>query len=94
MCGVRDVTRWPDKGCHLFRRSIRNMNQDVAVKGLTCGHCVNHVSGALKELAGVEDVVIDLVANGVSTVHIKGTQLSDEQISEALKKAGPKYVIA
>ncbi|MFZ9640776.1 MAG: heavy-metal-associated domain-containing protein [Candidatus Nanopelagicaceae bacterium] len=70
------------------------MSQDVLVKGLTCGHCVNHVSGALKELSGVSEVTIDLVANGVSTVHISGTELSVENIAAALKKAGPKYVIA
>jgi copper chaperone CopZ len=70
------------------------MSQDVLVKGLTCGHCVNHVSSALKELSGVSEVTIDLVANGVSTVHISGAQVSTEDISAALKKAGPKYVIA
>ena len=49
---------------------------------------------ALKELSGVSEVTIDLVANGVSTVHISGTELSVENIAAALKKAGPKYVIA
>lgn len=70
------------------------MTQDISVKGLTCGHCVNHVTSALKELNGVSEVNIDLVANGVSTVHINGAQLSNDQISAALKKAGPKYVLA
>lgn len=70
------------------------MSQDISVKGLTCGHCVNHVSSALKELNGVSEVSIDLVANGVSTVHISGAVISNDEISAALKKAGPKYVIA
>lgn len=30
------------------------------VNGMTCGHCVNAVSGELTKLSGVTDVTVDL----------------------------------
>jgi|BarGraIncu00222A_1022003.scaffolds.fasta_scaffold422272_1 copper chaperone CopZ len=30
------------------------------IQGMTCGHCVAHVTKALKEVPGVKDAVVDL----------------------------------
>lgn len=65
--------------------------QTFQVDGLTCGHCVGHVTTELKTLGGVDNVTVDLVAGGTSTVHVDlvGDQaLTDEQIVAALDEAG------
>lgn len=47
------------------------MAQFVAnVTGLTCGHCVNTVTGALEALDGIDSVDVDLVNGGESVVTI------------------------
>jgi copper chaperone len=47
------------------------MTQLVAnVTGLTCGHCVNTVTGALEALDGIDSVDVDLVNGGESVVTI------------------------
>jgi copper chaperone CopZ len=38
-----------------------------AIKGMTCGHCVNAVGSELGQLPGVKDVQVDL-ATGTATV--------------------------
>ena len=61
----------------------------VSVSGMTCGHCVSSVSEELESLAGVEAVVVDLIAGGVSTVTITSSQeLSPSEIGEAVAEAG------
>ncbi len=42
----------------------------VLVSGMTCGHCVKAVTEELSALDGVQDVSIDLVAGGTSTVTV------------------------
>ena len=36
------------------------------VTGMTCGHCVQAVSGELNQLPGVHDVQVDLTSGAVS----------------------------
>lgn len=63
--------------------------QTFAVTGLTCGHCVGAVTSELSVLAGVQDVQIDLIANGTSTVRVTADQaLSDDEVALALDEAG------
>ena len=38
----------------------------LAVSGVTCSSCVKHVTSALKQLDGVEDVSVDLATGTVS----------------------------
>jgi copper chaperone len=33
---------------------------ELEITGMTCDHCVNAVTGALKEVAGVSDAVVSL----------------------------------
>lgn len=59
------------------------------VTGMTCGHCVNAVTSELREIAGVTDVTVELVAGGASTVTVASdAELTDEQVATALDEAG------
>ena len=60
-----------------------------SVDGMTCGHCVNHVTSELTAIPGVTDVSIDLVAGGSSLVTVTSdAPLSDEAIAAAIEEAG------
>ncbi len=62
---------------------------DYQVTGLTCGHCVAAVTEELTALPQVDAVAIDLVANGVSTVHLtSASPLPTDDIAAALDEAG------
>jgi copper chaperone CopZ len=65
------------------------MTTSYAVEGLTCGHCVSAVTTELSVLAGVQQVEVDLVAGGVSTVRVtSGRVLAPEAVAAALEEAG------
>lgn len=36
------------------------MKTKVYIEGMSCGHCVNHVKNALEEIAGVQNVDVNL----------------------------------
>jgi len=44
-------------------------NISLPVQGMTCTSCVSHVEGALRELAGVSDVVVNLSTNKASLTY-------------------------
>lgn len=63
--------------------------QTFSVTGMTCGHCVSAVTSELKEISGVTDVAVDLVAGGASTVTVDSeTPLEDSAVAAALDEAG------
>jgi copper chaperone CopZ len=60
-----------------------------SVDGMTCAHCVQHVTDELTMIPGVKDISIELVAGGSSPV----TVVSDEPldlaaVSAAVEEAG------
>lgn len=60
-----------------------------SVDGMTCGHCVQHVTEELTALPGVTDVRIDLVAGGSSPVTVESeAPLDDAAVSAAVEEAG------
>ena len=66
---------------------------DYTVSGMTCGHCVSSVRAELTALPGVEEVAIELVAGGNSTVTVRSSSpLSEHSVREAVDEAG--YVLA
>lgn len=68
--------------------------QTFSVNGMTCGHCVHAVTSELKELPGVDDVSVDLVAGGTSTVTVSSAApVSDADVAAALDEAGA-YTLA
>ena len=65
------------------------LTADLKVTGMTCGHCVAAVTKEFEALAGVSDVAVDLVADGISTVHVTSeSPLTDADIAAALDEAG------
>ena len=61
----------------------------LTVDGLTCGHCVQHVTDEITTLEGVTGVEIDLVAGGTSTVTVtSAAPLDREAVAAAVDEAG------
>jgi copper chaperone CopZ len=60
-----------------------------SVDGMTCGHCVQHVTTELTAIPGVQDVSIELVAGGSSPVTVVSAEpLADDAIRAAIDEAG------
>lgn len=57
----------------------------LTVKGMSCGHCVNAIEGAVKKLGATGKV--DLAANTV-TVEYDESRISVEAIKEAVEDQG------
>ncbi|MDG3009563.1 heavy-metal-associated domain-containing protein [Rhodococcus sp. D2-41] len=63
------------------------------VTGMTCGHCANAVSEELRDVPGVEDVHVDLVKGGSSTVTVTSvSSLTRDQVAAALDEAGDYHL--
>ncbi len=61
----------------------------LKVDGLTCGHCVQHVTTELTGIDGVTAVDVDLVAGGTSTVRVTSVgPIEPEQFAAAVDEAG------
>jgi copper chaperone CopZ len=59
------------------------------VTGMTCGHCVSAVTEELQGVDGVQDVAVDLVAGGASTVTVTSDGPLDESaVRAAVDEAG------
>ena len=59
----------------------------LPVQGMTCASCVSHVEGALKDLPGVSQVVVNL-ATGKATVDRDSSQVSIEDMRLAVEEVG------
>ncbi|MFC3300695.1 heavy-metal-associated domain-containing protein [Arthrobacter agilis] len=67
----------------------------IAITGMTCGHCVSAVTEELSDLAGVQNVDVDLVKGGTSTATISSsTPLDAASIDAAVAEAGYTVVPA
>jgi copper chaperone CopZ len=61
----------------------------VDVEGMTCGHCVQHVTTELSNLDNVKNVSVQLNASGISPVTVvSDVLLDDEAIRAAVDEAG------
>jgi copper chaperone CopZ len=56
------------------------------VSGMTCGHCVQAVTGELSALPGVADVQVDLASGAVQVT--SEAPLTDEAVRAAVDEAG------
>jgi copper chaperone len=64
-----------------------------AVAGMTCAHCVSAVTEELAALPGVQDVSVDLVADGPSQVRVVSDgSLEETQVRTAVDEAGYELV--
>ena len=59
----------------------------LKIQGMTCNHCVMRVAKALKEVAGVQDAVVDL-QKGEAVVTYDDAAVSKEKLSFAVVEAG------
>lgn len=65
------------------------MTQTFAVTGLNCQSCVNHVTGALTGIDGVQSVSIDLEPKATSTIRVEATrELDADEVQAALAEEG------
>lgn len=61
----------------------------LKLSGLTCGHCVAHVTEELETIEGVKDVSVILNAGGQSTATVvSDVVLDDDALREAVSEAG------
>ncbi|MBL7257141.1 heavy-metal-associated domain-containing protein [Paractinoplanes lichenicola] len=56
------------------------------VTGMTCGHCVQAVTGELSALPGVDAVQVDLASGAVTVT--SDAPLEDEAVRAAVDEAG------
>ncbi|APR06015.1 heavy-metal-associated domain-containing protein [Thauera chlorobenzoica] len=59
----------------------------IKVEGMSCGGCVNNVTGVLKALAGVDDAQVSL-ENASATVRYDPARVSIEALRAAVENAG------
>ena len=67
------------------------MESEYHVTGMTCGHCVQAVTGEISGIAGVSAVEVDL-ATGRVLVTSDGP-LRPEDVSEAVVEAGYQLAV-
>lgn len=60
------------------------MKKIIYIKGMSCGHCVNHVKEALSELDGVLDVKVSL-EDKKAEIEME-SEVSNEKIKEAIEE--------
>lgn len=61
------------------------MKKNILIEGMSCGHCVNHVKGALEDIGGV-NIDVDLKGKN-ATVQFENN-ITDEEIKAAIEDAG------
>lgn len=62
---------------------------ELKVTGMTCNHCVAHVTEALQGLDGVKNVFVTLDPKGASTVTVvTDKELADDELTSAVSEAG------
>jgi copper chaperone CopZ len=60
-----------------------------SVAGMTCNHCVMSVREEVSEVAGVQDVDVDLATG---TLTVTGADVSDDAVRAAVAEAGYEVV--
>ena len=63
----------------------------LKIGGMSCQHCVKHVTEALQELPGVVAVEVDL-ASGKATVQIEEAYFNLDEVAEAINDAGYEFL--
>lgn len=62
------------------------MEKEIQIEGMSCQHCVAHVESALRQVAGVRSVKVDLSRNK-ATVEAD-TSVSDDQLKNVIEELG------
>jgi copper chaperone CopZ len=68
--------------------------ETYSVTGMTCGHCAGAVTSEIKEITGVTEVDVDLVAGGTSTVTVTSeAPLDRAAVAAAVDEAGDYQLV-
>lgn len=70
---------------HWISKGEIKMKKKILVEGMSCSHCVNHVTDALKEV-GAKDISVSLDKK-LATAEIED-DITDESIKSAIEEAG------
>ena len=77
-----------------LRRAVEDVGYAVTsaeltleVRGMTCASCVDHVEGALKELSGVQEAVVNLGLGTARVVYVPGV-VSTSAMKRAVRDVG------
>jgi copper chaperone CopZ len=62
------------------------MKQQLSIEGMSCMHCVKHVTNALKEVNDVTSVVVSLEEK-IATIEVKNP-VSEATLKAAIEEAG------
>jgi copper chaperone CopZ len=65
---------------------------EVDVAGMTCGMCIEAITKELNATAKAENVVVSLETKKATFSEIKGKNISDSEVRNAIKKAGYEAV--
>jgi copper ion binding protein len=66
------------------------MKTTLKIEGMSCDHCVRHVSNALKGLEGVQSAEVDLKKKTAQVEHAEGVSL--DALKAAVSEAGYEVV--
>ena len=66
------------------------MKKKLIIEGMSCRHCVNHVTEVLEEIPGVESVTVDL--QDMSAEVETSRDISEEEFRFAIDDAGYELV--
>lgn len=62
---------------------------EIDVTGMTCNHCVKHVTDQLNQVEGVKNVFVVLDPKGTSTVTVLSDfEIPEEELRRAVSEAG------
>lgn len=61
------------------------VNVTLKIGGMSCGHCVNSVNGALKGLAGVDELKVNI---GSAVLSYDPAKVTIDTIKEAVEEEG------
>jgi copper ion binding protein len=62
------------------------MKTTLSIKGMSCDHCVHHVTKALKEVSGVSAAKVSLEQNSAEVEHTDSVTLA--ALKAAVEEAG------
>ena len=65
------------------------MKKRLSIGGMSCGHCVTHVTSALSGVQGVTSVKVDLATKSAV---VEGTVLDEGPLTAAVAEAGYEVV--
>ncbi len=65
------------------------MTKHLSIEGMSCAHCVGHVTSALSKVEGVTSVHVDLATKSAV---VEGSGLADGPLKDAVADAGYQVV--